>query len=699
MARVDLQCPCGYMFFVGDAQLNQKGGVKCPSCMAPVKVPAGGASGAKPAAAKPAPRPAAPPAYPPAAASGAGSRMKLYIIGGSVAAAVVAILVGLVLFLRTPGVDLEKQAEMQEQARKRAFEEISSKAGPSKAPAFAPASSSQAPPSSSKTPMPPAVRPATVEVKPATPVAPSPATPQSTTPAKAPGTVVALSVEAINKVRADVLPLHPYYLGLVLSPAEKARADGISSLGRGVPEDADFLQSILAGGKLKAVRDEIGLIAQTLPTLERESQENLPVDKVTLVEGGRILNCKILDEGAEIVKVSRTLSSGVGGIMPLRRDNISRIEKGKGIGTEFAAQWESAQKGSLAAQVGLLVWCKENNLAGQAKLVAFTIVKADPSNTQARAEAGLPADPVKNSEEVAKGGVIAYQGKNWIAKELKEKFLRDGYCLLEGKWYSKKDKMVVVPGLFRYERQQDKPVNIGGTAQMCHDTEMVYKQLQDANTGQMIEQVEQKLLRRFYAPEMVVKLTGTLPPGVAPPVSTYDMDIRLNCDEGSPPAGTAMKGEVTINVPLGVPILEASVITIAEVKAGGSINVYFTTGSGENEKRTKLYSCDPKEGQSHTIPAELVRGLTEVNLVAVVEEIAAYIPKVERRHVRAAVKQGKILVSPAVDIIHHRQIPDYKAVLFPSGSNTIEVFRLKLSLADPSPQIDKLFAGNPDVLR
>ena len=61
--------------------------------------------------------------------------------------------------------------------------------------------------------------------------------------------------------------------------------------------------------------------------------------------------------------------------------------------------------------------------------------------------------------------------------------------------------------------------------------------------------------------------------------------------------------------------------------------------------------------------------------------------------------RGKITTSPAVDVIHHRMIPDYKAVLFPSGSNTFEVFRLTLSTAEPSPMLNKLFASNPEVLK
>ena len=49
--------------------------------------------------------------------------------------------------------------------------------------------------------------------------------------------------------------------------------------------------------------------------------------------------------------------------------------------------------------------------------------------------------------------------------------------------------------------------------------------------------------------------------------------------------------------------------------------------------------------------------------------------------------------------IYLKATPDYKAVLFPSNSNTYEVFRLKVNLAEPLPNIDKLFAGNTDVLK
>lgn len=699
MARVDLKCGCGYKFFVGDAQI--KAGVDCPSCGSPVQVPGAAPVARKPASAKPAPPPPAEAEdveeFDSLPAAEGPSKNKLYIIGGVATVVVVALVAVVLLLVMRPKVDYAKQADLENDRRKRMFEDISSKPGPKTAALPAPAPAPGLAPAPKTTPDPKVPR--STEYKPM-PAPPPPAVKQaSSTPVPpTPGKVVAaLGPEVLGRIKAEVLSLHPFYLALVLSPGEKSRVDGLTVTEKGAPEDADFLQSILTSAKLKSVRDEISTIVQTLPTLERESDENLPVDKVTLTDG-RVLNCKILDEGADVVKVSRALSGGVGGQLPLRRDNITRIEKGKGIGTEFTAQWQTARKGSLAAMIELLMWCKSNNLAGQAKLVAFTILKGDPANPQARTEAGLPADPVKHSEDVARGGLIAYQGRNWQPKELRDKFLSDGYCLLESRWYSKKEKMVSVPGLFRYERQNDKPVLLGGLA-LSHDIETTYKMAQDSSSGQYLEVPETKLLRRFYSPAMTVALTSRIPGNITPPVSTAELDVRLHVDEGTPAAGQQMVGEVTIQVPLGVPILEASIITTAEVKAGGTITIYHVAGSADGGRRVKLYTCDPKEGQSHVIPPELIRGLNEVNLVAVIEQTAAYTAKVERRHVRPLVRVGKIIQSPAQDIIHHKQIPDYKAVLFPSNSNTIEVFRLKAALAEPMPHLDKLFASNLEVLK
>lgn len=689
MARVDLQCGCGHQFFVSDAQLTPQRTAACPACDAAVRAPGARKAGA--------PRPA--PTPPPAESASLGpepaegSRKKLYLLVGASAAGLLVVGIVLAVVLSRPSVDYEKEAEKAVLARRKAFEEINSKpAGPASPSAAKPAVPEKPAPLAPVRPMVPESR-----LRPA-PAGPSPVAPAAPLDAGAARPGVALSRDALLRIRTEVLTLHPFYQSLVLSPGDKTHLEGIVATGQGFPGDPDFLQGLLNGTALKAVRDEIALVSQSIPTLDREAQEGLPTDRVTLADG-RVLNCRILDESPDLVKVSRTLSGGVGGQLPLRRENITRIEKGKGVGAEFPARWETAQKGTMAGLVELLVWCKDNALTGQAKLVAYTIVKSDPSNTQARAEAGLPADPVKNSEDVARGGVIVYQGRNWPVRELKEKFLKDGYALLDGQWYSRKEKMISVPGLFRYERQTEKSVVFGGTATICHDTDVTYRTVGDPNSNAFTETADITYLKRFYAPPMTVSLTSRVPPGLVVPPSNSQLDVRLNVDEGVPAAGVPMKGEVTMSISLGEPILEASVITTAEVKAGGSILIYHCTGSGDNEKRTKLYACDAREAQSHVIPPELIRGLKDIALVAVIEEPAAYIQKTERRHARQAIMKGKYQQAPAVDVVHYRQIPDYKAILFPSTANTIEVFRLKAILAEPAPQLTKLFSANPDVLK
>jgi hypothetical protein len=623
------------------------------------------------------------------------SGKKTLLFGGLAAVVLVVIAVVATLLLKTPHVDEDKRAQDATEARRRQYEEFSRRESKPDAPAAAPSTSAK--PSPAATPARPAGTPEYRPLPPATPPppAPPPVAPPPPVAAPAEGSSVAISPETIARLRSEVFELHPFYMNLVLTPAEKTRLNGVLASGRGTPDDVALLEGVLGGPKLKAARDERVIIAQYLPTLERESSDNLPVDRITYTETGRVLNCRILEEGEEVVKVSRMLAGGVGGQLPIRREAI-RIEKGKGVGTEFAARWETVRKGPAAAQVELLGWCKDNTLPGQVRLVAFTILRSDPSHTLARSEAGLPPDPVRNAEELAKGGLITYQGKTWNPKQLRDKFVADGFYLLNGSWYSKKDKMISVPGLFAYERQKDKPVLISGS--LCHETETTYKKVADT------EQAEVKFLRRFYAPELKIQLSPTIPPTIVAPNNTYELETRILVDVGIPVAGTKMQGDVNINVPVGALILEASVITTAEVKAGGSITVSLVgaTGSIEPGKKTKLYVCDPKEKESHVIPAELVRGTTEVNLVAEIEQIAAYNPRLEKRHVRAAVYRNGakgVIQSPALDVQHHQLIPDYKAILFPSNSNTIEAFRLKVGIAEPAPQIDRVFAANPEALK
>ena len=52
---------------------------------------------------------------------------------------------------------------------------------------------------------------------------------------------VALTPDLVSRLRGEVLTLHPFYVSLVMTPAEKSRLDGLSTLARGSAEDADLL--------------------------------------------------------------------------------------------------------------------------------------------------------------------------------------------------------------------------------------------------------------------------------------------------------------------------------------------------------------------------------------------------------------------------------------------------------------------------
>src|SRR5688572_25733849 len=111
MARVDLRCPCGHKFFVGDAQLQQRGGAaECPACGNPVKPKGSTVRRTVPVKSTP-------------------SKIKLYAILGGAGIVLVVVVIAVISLIsnRTPAVDHEKQAQRDDEARRKRYAELSSK--------------------------------------------------------------------------------------------------------------------------------------------------------------------------------------------------------------------------------------------------------------------------------------------------------------------------------------------------------------------------------------------------------------------------------------------------------------------------------------------------------------------------------------------------------------------------------------------
>lgn len=155
-----------------------------------------------------------------------------------------------------------------------------------------------------------------------------------------------------------------------------------------------------------------------------------------------------------------------------------------------------------------------------------------------------------------------------------------------------------------------------------------------------------------------------------------------------------MRGEVSISVPLNAPILEASVMTSAEVKTGGKITVYLIVDG----RRIEVYDCESRESKSHKLP-EQIRGKTEVQLVVELNGRAGYAKKTEKKRTKTVRRDTDRVIERGVEVTWNQLIPEYPAILFPSNANTVEVFRLTATTGEPAPGLDKLFENAPEILK
>jgi hypothetical protein len=666
MARVDLRCGgCGYAFFVSDVQLQKSGGVKCPSCLRPV-----GLEGPSEA---PLSRPAV------RVLEGAKENRRMPLILGA-AAVLLVVVAGVLLIVKVrPGGGEEYDPEESSGRRPPA---------PAAPPAPAPPRPRPAP-----APVPPAPRPVAAPPSAAVPApaaVPTPVTPPPPEPAAA-----SLPPELAAQAK-DILAMDPYYLGLMLTPTERVQVERAASGGAGEAVDVDLVRRIADGPKLKAIRDEVAQLDDAIRKLETEALENLPLDKVVMNDKREFFG-RIVEETPERVRLEQKRAGGLSGVLPLARADVKEVLKGKGPGGEFRTRWAPAKESASGADLAaLLAWCKERSMPLQASLVATVLARREPSRADARSEAGLPVDPVARAVEADKqGGFIPFQGRNWVPRELKEKLLKDGYRIVNGQWNARKERMITMPGLFRYEDQTDKPVLLSGTGTgIAHDIERTYQSVLDANRGAWIEKVQVKHHRRYWTVPLSVREVQSAAAGLAGDLRDPNIDYQGLKDFPEPPAGRPVAGEVFITVPINEPVVEAWVTTKAEVKAGGSITVNLL----HNGAKHKVYVCAAKEDSPHRLP-DLVIGKTQIDLVADISFVATYRPKTDRRTVKPARKVDNRIVEKGIVVVHSQQIPDPSAVLFPSNSNTIETFRLKVLVGEPAPGIDKLFENAREILR
>jgi hypothetical protein len=290
---------------------------------------------------------------------------------------------------------------------------------------------------------------------------------------------------------------------------------------------------------------------------------------------------------------------------------------------------------------------------------------------------------------MSRGGYIMYEGRKWDPKELKDQLIKQGFVAINGQWFVKREKTFSIPGLPRYEKQKDRQVVLSSTIPICQETETSWRSATvPGDTTRMKEIVEYKPVRSFYAPALGVSESKD---GNRSRSNTME-ETDVLIEKGNPAAGQMQTGEVIMSISVGQPMVEASVKTLAETRHDGSIVIYMTL----NGERIRLYDCHSKEDQVHKLP-DSIRGQTAVELVAVFQMTAAYTAKNEThsicpmKEIYDQSKRARVVTMKKCEVIHERQIPEYRTMLFPSTTTTNEVFCLKAVVAEPAPGLTKLY--------
>jgi len=177
----------------------------------------------------------------------------------------------------------------------------------------------------------------------------------------------------------DALP--PGYRSL-FPPAERKKFDDLISSKRGSSDDIDWLKAHVLNEVVPSFQRDAEQIRSQVLALEPKLKENAATDVIFRKNGTKVEG-QIVETTETYVKIKTRF-----GAASIPKEEIAKIEKGKGSATQFPAQYAAA-KGNIDKLVPLLAWCAENSLKLEKEFVAYNILTLDASNERARSAAGI----------------------------------------------------------------------------------------------------------------------------------------------------------------------------------------------------------------------------------------------------------------------------------------------------------------------
>jgi serine/threonine protein kinase len=284
--------------------------------------------------------------------------------------------------------------------------------------------------------------------------------------ASKPPSVSAMPAGLLDPLRVRLAALSKAYRDL-LPYEDRGRAEALLLAGQGTSDDAAFLTGRFPD-LLRRAEEEQKQIAVRLRDLEARSAEFAAQADAVVCKDGRRIEGAILEDDETHVKVRARF-----GAVTIARNEILRVEKGKGSAAEFRTAYVAAagRKDDLQR---LATLARDRKLAPQLELAALAVVALDPSDERCRADAGLPRSPfaaaiaVEPADPTPAGGRIEYLGRSFTPEQLRQELRSLGYALLNGVWCEKVTGSVKADNLYRDEARI--PVQFRGGASVLSQT-------------------------------------------------------------------------------------------------------------------------------------------------------------------------------------------------------------------------------------
>jgi hypothetical protein len=379
----------------------------------------------------------------------------------------------------------------------------------------------------------------------------------------APG-YVRISNEFALEIQKQVLALPPEQL----TEFDRKQIEGI--LGRGEATDEEYAMLVR---KLSGAAADAGKTPGSSETFERQIARlqallpKAPVPEAILLKDGRRFTGKLLAETPEAVSVRTVV-----GDITVAKDDVQAIVTANDLRAEFLSKFSAGEKYADALPP-LLVWTRENDMPVHRELVAYTILRRNPSEPFARGAAGyVQMDGAWTLKTSIAAGAPIPERKATTREEIRRELESMGFVLRGTRWFSK------VPWATGLDSLQK-----GGPVKIAHNGTQVY----DWHEG------DTPFYRRD---EKMKKFTG-------PTDLKFIAPIQAN-------------GSVTILVEAPGEILECSVRAsgaVLEDKSGGRIECFLTAENGRSEV---LYDISSKVDSAFHDATLYVRGKTKFTVTA-----------------------------------------------------------------------------------